>query len=75
MIRKMALVITLILGLAASLIAAVLMRILAGPMSWLAFAGWVIFFLSLQSSLMMQAARTGQLDACSARLFRWFSNR
>jgi hypothetical protein len=70
MSRKTVVVITLGLGLAASVLAAMLVRFLSGPMSGRAFVGWIIFFASLQTSLVTQAVRTGQLDACSAWLLR-----
>jgi len=55
------------IGLATSILAASLTVLLLGG-TWLAFAGWLIFFASLQLPLLLWLARTGQLDRCSARL-------
>jgi hypothetical protein len=41
-------------------------------MNWVAFVAWVIFFGSLNSWLVIEAARTGKLDACTAALWRFF---
>ncbi len=75
MSRQVAIALELIVVLAASVIAATVNRLLTGPMSWIAFASWVIFFASLNSWVVFQAARTGQVDVCTARLLHWLNNR
>ena len=72
MSQKTAVFITIIVALVASMLAAVVTRLFIGPMNWPAFIGWVIFFASLQTPVVMQAARTGKLDVCSARLAHLF---
>jgi len=59
---------TVLVGLLASFLAAVLMA-LATPVSALGLLGWVIFFESLQLP-MIAAARQGRLDPCTAWLRR-----
>ncbi len=71
MSRKTVVAVTLITVLIASCISAVVMCLLSGPMNWVAFVAWMIFFGSLHAWPVIQAARTGQLDACTAAVWRF----
>lgn len=55
-------------ALAGALLASALMLMFTPNHSWLAFVGWVIFFLALQSPLFL-ASRASQ-ESCTAWLSR-----
>ncbi len=71
MSRKTVIGVTLITVLIASCISAVVMCLLSGRTSWIAFVAWVIFFGSLHAWPVIEAARTGKLDACTAAVWRF----
>lgn len=64
---------TILLGLAASLLAAALLALLT-PVGALGLVGWTIFFESLQLPI-ISAARNGRLDACTERFRRVLAGR
>ena len=73
MSRKVYIAVVLIVVLVSSLLATALMALFTqSSMSWLASVGWVIFFASLQTSVILAAVRNEPADACTASVLRLF---
>jgi hypothetical protein len=70
MARNQKVIATMILGLVVSLLAAGIVTVLAGNSGWVAYLGWLIFFASLQSTLVMHVVQTGKADPCTEWLLR-----
>jgi len=68
--HKRAFLIQLLIGVAVSLLATALTAWATGPTTWLAGFGWMVFFLSLQTSFLLDAARRGVVDDCSQWIYR-----
>ena len=75
MSRKVYIAVVLIVVLVSSMLATALMGLFTQSMSWLAFVGWVIFFVSLQTSVILAAVRNEPADACTAWVLRLFGQR
>ena len=75
MSRKVYIAVVLIVVLVSSLLATTLMVLLTQSMNWLASVGWVIFFASLQTSVILAAVRNEPADACTAWVLRLFGQR
>ena len=71
MIHRNAFLIQLTVCLVASAIPTVIMVWLTDRPTPLATLAWLVFFLSLQTSFLLEAARTGRLDGCT----RWLLHR
>jgi len=72
MSRKVYIAVVLIVVLVSSMLATALMVLFTQSMSWLASVGWVIFFASLQTSVILAAVRNEPADACTAWVLRLF---
>jgi hypothetical protein len=64
--KRMTLRATAVAVAAATLAATITMVLIGG--SWLAFAGWLIFFASIQLPLLLWLAGRAQLDRCAGWL-------
>ena len=61
-------IIPITLALAAALLASAVMRQVTPNSSWLAFTGWVIFYLSIQAPLFLYTQKSN--ESCTAWISR-----